>query len=328
MPKVTVIMPVYNGKHFVAEAMASVLAQRGTDLELIVSNDGSTDNTLEIVEAIAGQDARVRIMTRPNSGRPSFPKNDGIAAARGEYLCFLDHDDLYDADRTHQLVEGLEQHPEWVAAFHDLRLIDSAGGPMPGSYLADVDFIRHAAEYLTPLQDDWFECSSGFFIYQSLFTAALHTQSVLIAVNRLPANTVQFNTDFTICEDTDLWIRLGLLGKIGYLNRVLSSYRQLDTSITKNQEKFFADSVRMHQANLQRIQTQLSSEQVHRYRAKIAAGLEALGYAHYEKGRMRDARAAYRRSLVWEPGRTAATGYLKSLVPGAVRRGIKSLTQR
>ncbi len=91
MPKVSVVIPVYNGKDFVALAMASVLKQHDVDLELIVCNDGSTDNTLQIVNAIASQDARVRVLTRLNSGRPCFPKNDGIQLARGDYLCFLDH---------------------------------------------------------------------------------------------------------------------------------------------------------------------------------------------------------------------------------------------
>jgi len=328
MPKVSIIMPVYNGEHYIAKAIASVLAQRTVDLELIVSNDGSTDRTLEVVETIVKQDSRVCVMTRPNSGRPSFPKNDALAIARGQYIGFLDHDDLYDADRTHQMVAGLDSHPEWVAAFHDLRLIDSVGTALPGSYLTDANFLQRAGPYLTPLQHDWFECGESFFIYQSLVTAALHTQSVLIAVNRLPPKTVHFNTDFMICEDTDLWIRLGLLGKMGFLNRVLSSYRQLETSITKNQERFFADSVRMHQANLKRIQPQLNNEQLRQYRGKIAGGLEALGYARSEQGRMGEARDAYHQSWNWRPGKAAGIGYLKTLLPTTMRESIKSILRR
>ncbi|MBK8376011.1 MAG: glycosyltransferase [Sphingomonadales bacterium] len=94
MPKVSVIMPVFNGEKYIGESIASVLAQRSTDLELIVVNDGSTDNTLEIAKAFVEADARVQVISRSHSGRPSIPKNDGIAVARGEYVCFLDHDDL------------------------------------------------------------------------------------------------------------------------------------------------------------------------------------------------------------------------------------------
>lgn len=322
MPKVSVVMPVFNGAQYMAESIDSVLAQRTTDLELIVVNDGSTDNTLKILEAFAAADARVRVINRPNSGRPSFPKNDGIAAARGEYVCFLDHDDLYDADRTWQLVAGLDRHPEWVAAFHDLRLIDSDGGDLPGTYLSDANFLERSSPYVTPLADDWFDCSDSFFVYQSLVTGALHTQSVLIAVNRLPAGTVKFDTQFTICDDTDLWIRLGLQGKMGYLNRVLSSYRQHESSITRNREKFLLDTARLHSHNFQRVEKRLLPDQLLQLRSKVANCLADVGYVQYRQYRLRDARAAYREALSWSRSREAVIGFIKTFIPVGLLRGI------
>lgn len=323
MPKVSVIMPVYNGGEYISESIDSVLAQNRVDLELIVVNDGSTDNTLEILKSYEQKDLRVRVITRPNSGRPSFPKNDGIAATRGEYVCFLDHDDLYDADRTWQLVAGLDTHPDWIAAFHDLRLIDSRGEKLPGTYLSGPDFLGRASPFLTSMADDWFECSELLYIYQSLQMGAPHTQSILIAIKRVPAGTVAFDTQFTICDDTDLWIRLSLLGKFGYLNRVLSSYRQHDASITRNFDKFRSDWLKMHQNNYKRVGERLSSTQLRQYRAKISAGIADLGYFRYQQFHQREARVAYREALSWFTSQEAAIGYLKTFIPEGVLRWLK-----
>lgn len=328
MPKVSVVMPVFNGESYIGDSIRSVLAQEGADLELIIVNDGSTDGTLEVVEAFAKADDRLRVINRPNSGRPSFPKNDGLAAARGEYLCFLDHDDLYDAERTRYLVEGLDQHPHWIAAFHDLRFIDSHGGALPGTYLTNHDLLTHAKAYLTPMAGNWFECSEWFYVYQSLAAGALHTQSVLIAINRLPPNVVSFDTQFTICDDTDLWIRLGMQGKMGYLNRVLSSYRQHDTSITRNAEKYLLDTVKVHRHNYDRVKSKLTNGQVRQLRRRIAACISSVAYLYFQKLRLKEARVAYSEAWFWSSGVTAFVGYLKTFIPKPVLLAVRQLQKR
>ncbi len=316
-------MPAFNGERYVASAVQSVLKQRDVDLELIAVNDGSTDHTLAILQDLAQADARLRVITRPNSGRPAFPKNDGIAAARGDYVCFLDQDDLYDADRSRQLLNGLQQHPQWVAAFHDLRLIDREGDCLPDTYLSSFNFMERAAAYLTRLNDDWFECSDTFFVYQCLQTSAVHTQSVMIAVKRLPESAVVYDTQFTHCDDGDLWMRLHLLGKLGYLNRVLSSYRQHEDSLTRNHESFLMDKLKMWKKNLQRVGRRLSPDQLAELHAKLSAGFSDLGYIRLQAGRRPDARAAYRESLAWSPGPQTMVNYAKTFIPLKVQRHLK-----
>lgn len=316
---------MFNGEGYIGEAIDSVLSQRNTDLELIVVNDGSTDRTLEIIQAYSKTDTRVSVISRPNSGRPSFPKNDGLAAACGEYICFLDHDDLYDADRTWQLVDALDKHPQWVAVFHDLRMINSDGGLLPGTYLSEVDFLVRSTPYLTHIADDWYECDQLFYVHQSLEPRTIHTQSVLIAKNRLPANTLLFDTQFTLCEDNDLWIRLGLLGRMGYLNRVLSSYRQHGNSITKNRERYLIDTVRLHQHNFNRIKKKLPTNHLRTYRARISSYLNDLGYFYYLRYRLIDARTAYRQSLTYSPSLGGFRAFLKTFLPTSVIQGLKKL---
>lgn len=311
-------MAVFNGEHYIAESIESVLNQTYKDLELLVVNDGSVDNTLDIVRKYARIDDRVRVITRPNSGRPSFPKNDGIAEASGEYICFLDHDDLYDSKRTELLVAGLDAHPDWIAAFHDVRFIDSDGGNLPDIYLADSDFLQKASPYLTNLSEDWFECSEKFFIFQSLVAGAIHTSSVLIAKNRLPEGIIHFDTQFTICDDTDLWIRLGLQGKMGFLNQVLSSYRQHQASITRNIEKFRRDTALLHKVNFKRIEKLLDKEQISQLRKKNGGCTADIGYLQYQQFRMAESRVSYQEALKWSMNWRYVLAYLKTYIPAGI----------
>ena len=95
MPKVSVIIPVYNTDQYVAEAMYSILNQTLTDIELIAVNDGSTDNSLEVITKIAESDKRVKIFSQQNKGQ-SEARNLGISNSTGDYLYFMDSDDVLD----------------------------------------------------------------------------------------------------------------------------------------------------------------------------------------------------------------------------------------
>lgn len=97
-PFISVIIPVYNGAGFIAEAIASVRAQDYTPLELIVVDDGSTDQTAQVVQGLG---ADLRYVYQPNQG-PAAARNQGLALAQGELIAFLDADDLWPPDKLSQ----------------------------------------------------------------------------------------------------------------------------------------------------------------------------------------------------------------------------------
>ena len=94
-PKMTVIIPVYNTAPYLYRCLNSVINQRLRELEILVVNDGSTDNSLQILEEFAGKDARIKIINQKNQG-PSVARNTGLECATGEYVTFLDSDDWFD----------------------------------------------------------------------------------------------------------------------------------------------------------------------------------------------------------------------------------------
>jgi glycosyltransferase involved in cell wall biosynthesis len=102
MPKISVIIPVYNTEKYLPKCLDSVLAQTFQDFEVICVNDGSTDGSLAILEEYAKKDPRIRVLTQVNQGQ-SVARNEGMKLAGGEYICFLDSDDFYDEDFLYTL---------------------------------------------------------------------------------------------------------------------------------------------------------------------------------------------------------------------------------
>jgi glycosyltransferase involved in cell wall biosynthesis len=109
-PQVSVIIPTYNRGPLIEETARSVLAQSLTDLELLIVCDGCTDDTVSRLKGIG--DSRLKIIERPNSGRPAPPRNEGMRHAHGRYLAFCDDDDLWDKDKLAKQVAALEANPQ------------------------------------------------------------------------------------------------------------------------------------------------------------------------------------------------------------------------
>ena len=103
-PKVSVIIPVYNTEAYVEQTLRSIMGQTLRDIELIVINDGSTDGSLSALERIATGDDRIRLYTQPNKGL-SQTRNAGIDRARGEFIYFMDSDDLLEPDALERCYE-------------------------------------------------------------------------------------------------------------------------------------------------------------------------------------------------------------------------------
>lgn len=114
MPAVSVIMPVYNSKEYLKDAVKSVLRQTFTDFELILVDDGSTDGSGNLCDDFSKQDSRIKTIHKKNGGICSA-RNAGIDAAYGEYIGFIDNDDEYDRDLLKESVGAMrDENVDWV----------------------------------------------------------------------------------------------------------------------------------------------------------------------------------------------------------------------
>jgi glycosyltransferase involved in cell wall biosynthesis len=204
-PTLSVLMPAYNAGRFIDQAIESVLAQSFSDFEFIIVDDGSTDDTRAIIERYAARDPRIRLFSRPNTGLVGA-RNDTLAPARGEFLAFLDADDVALPGRFERQVSYLQAHPEYVLVASRVIIIDPDGDPLRimGEALGHEDLERGLLG------------ARGQLLYNSSVTA--RQQAVLAVGGYMP--------DTDPAEDLDLFLRLAEVGRMVVLDEPLTMYRE------------------------------------------------------------------------------------------------------
>lgn len=193
-PLVSVILPTYNRAHLIAESILSVLAQTYKNFELIVVDDGSTDNTDAVIAQFS--DSRIRYIQQPNRGR-SNARNHALSLARGELITFLDSDDLYLPEKIACQVEYLQSHPGTGMAYTSAYCIDELSNRLEHQYIASV---------------------SGL-IYESIafFTPVTITLPTVMTYKSVINKVGGFDEAMHRFEDTDMWRRIALNYRIDAL---------------------------------------------------------------------------------------------------------------
>jgi len=211
MNKVSIIIPVYNAAKTIAETIDSVRQQTIDDWELIVVNDGSTDNTLEIVAAI--NEPRLKIISFPNGG-VAQARNLGVAEARGSYIAFLDADDLWEKTKLAQQVKILDQQPEISIVSTWVTYMNEAGE-------STGRIVQPTAEgyiWRQMIEVNQIECGSVIMIRRSCFDQ----------VGLFDTNLKSF------VQDWDMWLRLALQYQFKVIAQPLVYYRQRSSSGSRN----------------------------------------------------------------------------------------------
>jgi len=188
MPQISVIIPAYNAERTIRETIESVQRQTFLDFELIVINDGSKDRTVELVQSI--QDERLKIFSYENGGLP-VARNRGISRATGEFIAFLDADDLWTPDKLELQLTALKQHPE-------------AGVAYSWTCFMDVNEQGEAVSFL-PSPQYSFEGN----VYEKLLVSDfIHSGSNTLIRRQAIASAGEFDPTLKSCEDWDYWLRL------------------------------------------------------------------------------------------------------------------------
>jgi len=156
-PVVSVVTPVWNAAATLAETVASVRAQTRGDWEMLVVDDGSRDGSGALARQLAGADARIRVLERGRNGGPAAARNDGIRAARGRYLAFLDADDLWRPEKLAVQI-GYMEATGAPFSFAAIERIDEGGRPLGRVAVpARVDYARLLRGNVIPCQTAAFD---------------------------------------------------------------------------------------------------------------------------------------------------------------------------
>lgn len=210
---VSVVIPAYNSDLYISQTINSVLNQSYQNIELIVVDDGSDDGTIEIVR---GFKKHVSLLSQDNSGQ-GVARNNGSKIAKGEYIAFIDSDDLWDENKLEHQASILQNRPDAVATYCDYRAIDSNG-----------NIIGQTSSL-------WSARPSGQVIQQLLFGNCIGSPSVIMVKRNAFFNAGGFSENPSRnAEDYSLYLNLALTGPIIYNPLTLVSYRRHTEQATAN----------------------------------------------------------------------------------------------
>lgn len=247
-PRVSVIIPTYNREHVVQDAIRSILAQTFVDFEVIVVDDGSTDSTASAVRAI--KDPRVRLVRHArNRGIPQA-RNTGLDQARGEYIAWLDSDDVARPDRLQAQVRYLAEHPS-------VAMVGSCAGKL------GPKGARKWGARVPPLGSS----DVGAWL---LFRSAFQQSSVTGRADVL--KRYPYREAYPVCEDVDVFIRLHKSHRIENLPRVLIDRRiHRDQTVRVQKEMTRRCTMNLLAEPLRALGISFSEEDLRRH-AGLAAG--------------------------------------------------------
>ncbi|MBD0346999.1 MAG: glycosyltransferase [Coleofasciculus sp. Co-bin14] len=212
MPTISVIIPAYNAERTILETIASVQKQTFSDFELIVINDGSTDRTLELLNTI--QDTRLKVFSYSNGGLPTA-RNRGISHATGEFITFLDADDLWTPDKLELQLAALQQHPEAGVAYSWTHYMNEKGE----SFHAGKPVLYEGNVYANLLIENFLDSGSNPLIRRQAIESV-----------------GEFDPTLKSCEDWEYWLRLAARWHFVVVPKPQILYRQTSGAMSSQIE--------------------------------------------------------------------------------------------
>jgi glycosyltransferase involved in cell wall biosynthesis len=231
-PEVSVITPVYNAGAFIAEAIVSVQSQTHGRWEMIIADDGSTDQTVEAASRVAAGDPRVRIESLPHSGLPGVARNRALAFARGEVIAFLDADDTWEPEKLRKQLSALERTGS-IWGFCNARIVSS--DPMSPSGLFYPSGWRPPVPFISALLNGGSVPFLTFIARRAALERAAEADEA--------GDVFDEREELKGVEDWDLVLRLAREAEPSYVPESLASYRIHAGGISQAKEENYKGAV-------------------------------------------------------------------------------------
>lgn len=310
---ISVVIPAYNAGRFIGEAVESIRRQGAAVSEIIIVDDGSTDNTAEIVAKL-GND--IHYVWQENAG-PSAARNRGIKLANSPWIAFLDADDVWTPNKIAEQLAIVRQSPDVGLVASDMAETDTVGDLIIQSVLEAHNLL-------------------GFF--RGLDGAPVpHALRRLVEMNFIPTGTViakknlllelgGFNPDIRYGEDLELWARVAALAPIVCLPRVHMLRRQHGSNATQATEPMLNDLVKVMKNLRESCGTELRAQGADPD-ATVSAALFDLAYWHFIAGNLRAAHDTFIQSQSYKPKLRTAMYIAASRLPAPVVNTLRRVKQ-
>ncbi len=235
-PLVSVIIPTYNNAQYVLSSIDSLLKQNYPNIEIIVVDDGSTDNTQDI---LFNFDERVKYIYQQNLG-PAAARNKGILFAKGKYIAFNDADDLWAENRMFTQVAFMEKQPTYLAC---------CGVDV---WVKENFTLNDSPSIATTPPVTLIESSTGWQYLTLLKRIPYHIINLMLTKEL--AESISFDESLKCGEDYDYWIQISQKTQIAHIDQVFGFYRQRQGSITST-PRLKNDKLRLIDATIERFGT-------------------------------------------------------------------------
>ncbi|UUA71389.1 glycosyltransferase family 2 protein [Cellvibrio sp. QJXJ] len=213
---ISIITPTYNREAFLPAAIESVLAQSYKEFELIIVDDGSTDNSRELINAYADKDPRVKYLYQENQ-RQSVARNYALSIAKGDFICFLDSDNYWPHDKLEKSLKAFEQHPEADIVYGDCITIDEQGNELHRNNMR-----RYSGNIAALLLKDNFVSMNTTMTRRKCF-------------NEMGGMSGKRR----VADDYDLWLKFSSRYRFQYIPEFLAYYRVMENQISSNKKLRF-----------------------------------------------------------------------------------------
>ena len=277
MPRVSVIIPVYNSEKTIGEALDSVAAQMYTDYEVIVVNDGSSDQSESIIKKYMRPPLDVTYVEQANKG-PAAARNAGLRLAKGEFVVFLDADDLWDKDKLATAVQAMDANPEAKLVFTDMRHMVN-------------DLLVHSSY----LHERGYRHLSIGLIYDNLLKENFIFTPTVTLRRGVLKDVGYFDENLPITEDYDLWLRIARLYPVYFIDRPLVTRRRTGGNITEDKQVYIESCIRLREKLLE-----IHKEEPGRRRlieGHLKRDRYNLGYALFDAMKFKESRKVFFQTL-------------------------------
>ncbi|MHB8056990.1 MAG: glycosyltransferase family 2 protein [Desulfuromonadaceae bacterium] len=230
---VSIVIPTYNGSRFLLSTVQSALNQTYSPIEVIVVDDGSTEDIAAILKPVIGN---IKYIRQKNSG-PAAARNHGILMSKGTYIAFLDHDDEWMPDNLLGKMAVMENNPECAMVYSYPELIDAAGLPLPQRYNLN--------------------CPTGWVFEDFLLHNRIATFSTVLICRNIfdKVGMLDESPEITCCDDYDMWLRITDVDKIVFSPDKSVKYRIHEQNLLKNHTISFRSSINVFRKALKKCST-------------------------------------------------------------------------
>lgn len=230
-PKISVVIPTYNSSKFITDTLDCLRKQTFKDFEAVVINDGSKDDTAQVISKyiISNQNLNIRFFNQENRGIAGA-RNRGVLESKSHYIAFLDHDDIWHPDKLNRCYEVFLKYPDIDLVCHNELMRDASG--------KIVQYLYHGP------------CASSMF-KRLLFKGNYLSTSATVVKKKALIDIGLFREypEFSTVEDYDLWIRLSKKYKFYFIEDVLGEYVVNNYNASLNSERHYNNLIKVLKLN-------------------------------------------------------------------------------